>query len=227
MTNIIPINPKLSHLSPVPPVTDYDLVLNDWLSTKRSSHTRRVYQRDINSFLVATGATLGKFLSSDRHQGFEIVSRYKGEMLSAGLKSATINRRLSAIKSLVSYAYSSGHCEFNLENIKGEKLQGYRDTSGIDPESFRLMLGVCDLSTLKGVRDYALLVLLWSNALRRSEVSKADIGDFDRVRARLRILGKGRGEYEYISLSEKTVTALTRWLEARGETNPDKRMPLS
>ncbi|MDV3002932.1 MAG: Tyrosine recombinase XerC [Chroococcopsis gigantea SAG 12.99] len=222
MTNIIPINPKLSHLSPVAPVVDYDRLLSDWLATKRSAHTRRVYRQDIDAFLSETESTLGKFLAGDRYQSFETVSIYKGEMLTGGLKSATINRRLSAIKSLVSYAYSSGHCEFNLENVKGEKIQGYRDTSGIDADSFRRVLAVCDRSTIKGIRDYALLVLLWSNALRRSEVSNANIGDFDREMARLRILGKGRGEYEYISLSEKTVNALNDWLGARGETNPDQ-----
>jgi len=175
-SRIVPINPKLSHLSPVSPSIDWDTVLSDWLNTKRSLHTRRVYQKDIENFLADLGTELGKFLTLDRHGAYALVSRYKGDLIKKELKSATINRRLAAIKSLVSFAYNCGHCEFMLEAVKGEKLCAYRDTTGIDPEAFKRVLGGIDRTSLKGIRDYALLMLLWSNALRRSEVSKANIG---------------------------------------------------
>jgi integrase/recombinase XerC len=187
-----------------------------------------VYQKDIQNFLADLGTELGKFLSLDRHKAFELVSRYKGELIQKGLKSATINRRLAAIKSLVSFSYNCGHSDFMLESVKGEKLSAYRDTSGVDPETFKRVLGGIDRETLKGIRDYALLLLLWSNALRRSEVSKANISDFDPMTKTLRIFGKGRGNNaETVSLGSGTVTAITVWLEARGETNPDKALFVS
>jgi len=192
-SRIVPINPKLSHLSPVSPDLDWDRVLSDWLATKRSPHTQRVYRRDIENFLADLNLELGKFLTLDRHKAFELVSRYKGELITKNLKSATINRRLAAIKSLVCFAYNCGHCEFMLEAVKSEKLSAYRDTSGIDPEAFKRVLGGIDRTSLKGIRDYALMMLLWSNALRRSEVSKASIADFDPVAKTLRIFG---GEHQ-------------------------------
>ena len=223
--NLVLLNSKVSHLSPVSPSTDWERVLTDWLATKRSPHTRRVYRRDIENFLSDIGTELGKFLTLDRHKAFELVSRYKGELVTKGLKSATINRRLAAIKSLVSFSYNCGHCEFMLEAVKGEKLCAYRDTTGIDPEAFKRVLGGIDRTSLKGIRDYALLMLLWSNALRRSEVSKASIADFDPVAKTLRIFGKGRGtQSEIVSLGIGTVTAIEAWLEARGEHQPDKAL---
>ena len=226
--NLVLLNSKVSHLSPVSPSTDWERVLTDWLATKRSPHTRRVYRRDIENFLSDIGTELGKFLTLDRHKAFELVSRYKGELVTKGLKSATINRRLAAIKSLVSFSYNCGHCEFMLEAVKGEKLCAYRDTTGIDPEAFKRVLGGIDRTSLKGIRDYALMMLLWSNALRRSEVSKANIGDFDQKERTLRIFGKGRGNNsEIISLGSGTVSAIKSWLEARGETNPDKALFVS
>jgi integrase/recombinase XerC len=115
-----------------------------------------------------------------------------------------------------------------LEAVKSEKLSAYRDTSGIDPEAFKRVLGGIDRETVKGVRDYALLILLWSNALRRSEVSKANIGDFDPVAKTLRIFGKGRGNNaETVSLGSGTVMAIESWLEARGEVGPDKALFVS
>jgi integrase/recombinase XerC len=224
-SRIVPINSKLSHLAPVSPSTDWEAVLTDWLNTKRSPHTRRVYYLDIKNFLSDLGTELGRFLSLDRFEAFELVSRYKGELIQSGLKSATINRRLVAIKSLVSYAYNCGHCEYMLEAVKGEKLSAYRDTTGINPDTFKQVLGTIDLSTLKGTRDYALLILLWSNALRRSEVSKANIGDFDQKEGTLRIFGKGRGnQSETVSLGRGTVQAIADWLAVRGEYQPDKAL---
>jgi integrase/recombinase XerC len=184
-----------------------------------------VYRRDIENFLSDTGTELGKFLTLDRHGAYALVSRYKGDLIKNNLKSATINRRLAAIKSLVCFAYNCGHCEFMLEAVKSEKLSAYRDTSGIDPEAFKRVLGGIDRTSLKGIRDYALMMLLWSNALRRSEVSKANIGDFDQKERTLRIFGKGRGNNsEIVSLGTGTVNAIKSWLEARGETNPDKAL---
>jgi integrase/recombinase XerC len=218
------LNSNLVHLHPVSPVTDWDKVLVDWLSTKRSPHTQRVYRNDINDFLSHhDGLTLGKFLTGDRHSAFEIVIQWKGNLISQGLTPATINRRLAAVKSLVSHCYVTGHCEWNLEGIKGERLTAYRDTTGIDINRFKAVLATCDQNTVKGIRDYALLVLLWSNALRRSEVSQCDVKDFDPDGQSLRIYGKGRGtEAEVISLGDGTVKAISNYLQERGNPSPDE-----
>ena len=225
---LVLLNSRLSYLTPVPPSIDWGRVLADWLATKRSPHTRRVYQKDIQNFLSDINLELGKFLSLDRHGAYALVSRYKGELIKNNLKSATINRRLAAIKSLVAFSYNCGHSDFMLESVKGEKLSAYRDTSGVDPETFKRVLSGIDRTSLKGVRDYALLMLLWSNALRRSEVSKANIGDFDPVTKTLRIFGKGRGtQSEIVSLGSGTVTAIEAWLEARGEVTTDKALFVS
>ena len=227
-SNLVLINSRLSHLSPVPPSTDWERVLTDWLNTKRSPHTQRVYRRDIDNFLSDINLELGKFLTLDRHGAYALVSRYKGELITKGIKSATINRRLAAIKSLVCFSYNCGHSDFMLESVKGEKMSAYRDTSGVDSETFKRVLSAIDRGSLKGVRDYALMMLLWSNALRRSEVSKANISDFDPVTKTLKIYGKGRGNNaETVSLGSGTVTAIMAWLEARGETNPDKALFVS
>jgi integrase/recombinase XerC len=72
--NVVLLNSRLSHLTPVPTVTDWGRVLSDWLATKRSPHTRRVYRRDIENFLADLGTELGKFLSLDRHGAYALVS---------------------------------------------------------------------------------------------------------------------------------------------------------
>jgi integrase/recombinase XerC len=217
----VSINSRLKHLHPAAPTVDYEELLADWLATKRSEHTQRVYKADIANFLSDIDSTLGKLLESDRFAAYELVSRYKGLLLAQHLSSATINRRLAAIKSLVNYAYDCGRCEYVLDNVKLLKLEGYRDTSGVSVERFKQILATVDESSLKGKRDRAILMLLWANALRRSEVAQTNIGDFNAEERTLRIKGKGRGSYETVSLSDGAIASVKSWLDARGETNPN------
>ncbi|MEO0685873.1 MAG: tyrosine-type recombinase/integrase, partial [Cyanobacteria bacterium J06649_11] len=106
-----------------------------------------------------------------------------------------------------------GLCDYTLEDVKGEKVETYRDTTGIAPEDFAKALALVDRDTLKGKRDYAILRLLWDNALRRSEVCNLNIGDFNAQESTLSILGKGKGKQKVIiDLSRKTVDAIADWL---------------
>ncbi len=53
---------------------------------------------------------------------------------------STVNRRLASIKTLCSMGRKLGICQFTLEDVKGERVQQYRDTSGISPEEYRKVL---------------------------------------------------------------------------------------
>ncbi len=49
------------------------------------------------------------------------------------------------------------------------------------------MLSAVDTDTIKGIRDKAILLLLWGNALRRSELVNCNISDYDRASGELTI----------------------------------------
>ena len=94
-------------------------------------------------------------------------------------------------------------------------VEVYRDTSGVDPVGIGAILATCDLGEIKGVRDYAILRLLWGNALRRGEVSGTNVGDFRSQESKLWIKGKGKIQKSTIDLPPKTVIAIGSWLEMR------------
>jgi integrase/recombinase XerC len=197
-------------------------ILADHLADKRSANTKRAYAKSLRDFFVfASGEDpnpklVGEFLSLDRSSAIALVLSYKGHLISRNLSEATVNSRLAAIKSLVSHAQKVGKCQWSLEEVRGEKVKAYRDTTGIDQDAFKKILSLPDRSTQKGKRDYALLLLLWSNVPRRDEIVKTDIGDFDPDTRTLSILGKGRGtQRELISLSGSTVEAIADWLKTR------------
>lgn len=198
-----------------------DLVA-ELLADKRSPNTCRAYLKDLQDFFrTMAGEELSQglilqFLQLDRFSAVSIVLEYKAHLMQRGLAEATVNRRLSALRSLVNHAHRVGCCDWTLSHVRGEKIITYRDTTGISPQQFKRMVQQCDRQTLRGKRDYALLCLLWDNALRRGEVIELQIQDFDPEGQRLTILGKGRGtQRESIALTPSTVAALDDWLKAR------------
>lgn len=216
------LTPRTNHSSFLQ-LNDRD-IFQELLADKKSPNTRRAYAKDIRLFFQAISSNdptpdlIGEFLTLDRFSAISLVLKYKASLTLKKLASATINRRLAAIKSLVNYARSVGKCDYSLDDVKGEKIQSYRDTTGINTESFKEVLAVFDRSTLQGKRDYALLTLLWGNALRRGEVAAANIKDLDMSAGTLRIYGKGKGnEAEVVSLGKTAISALRNWLKGRGK----------
>lgn len=196
-------------------------VLAQFLLDKRNSSTRAAYSKDLNDFFrattgkAATKDTVMEFLHLERSAAVGVVLNYKAKLFEKGLTESTVNRRLAAIKTLCSMGRKLGICGFTLEDVKGERVQQYRDTSGISPEEYRQVLDICDRSKIYGIRDYALLKLLWDNALRRNEVSLLNYADFEPRAKELTILGKGKGtQTEIIGLSTSTTNALLDWTDA-------------
>ena len=201
--------------------TDPD-VLAQLLNDKRSENTRRAYEKDANDFFKSmTGQPASpdavlEFLHLDQAQAVAVTLKYKAKMVAKGLKESTINRRLAALKSLTEMGRKLGVCNFTLTDVKGERAQIYRDTKGVDAPTFSRVLQGCNRTTIAGKRDYALLLLLWSNALRRNEISQLNLSDFDPNSKTLKILGKGRGsQAETIDLNAVTVQAINDWLAVK------------
>ena len=196
--------------------------LAEFLQLRVSPATRRTYTQCLNDFFLrlanvhASLEIVKEFLSLNQHQAIALVLKYQSMMIESGLAPATINTRTSALKSLTNHARKLGQCEFTLVDVRSVAVEIYRDTSGVDVSSMRSILETCDLDTVKGVRDYALIRLLWDNALRRGEVSAANIGDFDAKGRKLWIKGKGRIEKSAVNLNPVTVAAICDWLDTRG-----------
>jgi integrase/recombinase XerC len=221
-SNLVPLLPR----NRLAPDSGYDSLLDDWLARSRSPHTQRMYKSNIRAFFQSLSVeqsadTLAAFLLLDGHQAFELVSQYHGSLISQKLAPATINQKLAAIKSLVNYANQIGKCHYTLTNIKAEKLTQYRDTKGIPKEQFKLMMGAIDTKTIMGLRDRAILLLLWGNALRRSEVANCDVKDYSPSLGELVITGKGKiGQPEVISLGGGAIAAIDDWLRSRKDYTP-------
>jgi integrase/recombinase XerC len=188
-----------------------EMLLND----KRSLATKRAYRADLEDFFgEATPEKVEAFLSLATVEMNYQVTLFKSRLISEGKSEATVNRRLAAVKSLVKFSRMIGATAGEV-GVAGEKVKTYRDTKGVGTDGMKGILSVIDRSTTRGKRDYAVMRLFWENALRRGEIEKLDLADFDGTR--LAILGKGRGtQKEWIELSAKAIDALNEWIDVRG-----------
>jgi integrase/recombinase XerC len=195
-------------------------ILSELLNSKNSEGTRREYRKDLTDFFLRmTGSKpkqegISEFLRLDAHKATIVVTKYRTQLNELGLSPNTINRRLAAIKSLIAFGRKMGICTYTID-VDNVTVQPYRDTSGVTEEEFIKVMKGCDLSTLIGKRNYALLLLLWGNALRRNEISTLDVGNFDASKGTLSILGKGKQKRVVIHLPKNTTLALIDWLIAR------------
>lgn len=199
-------------------------VISQLLADTRSPNTKKAYEKDLKDFFLFISGRIPdqnlvlEFLHLEQRHAVAVVLKYKSHLVNLKkLAEATVNRRLSAIKSLAAMGRKLGVCNYTLEDIKGEHVESYRDTTGIAPADFSKVLALVDRTTLKGKRDYAILRLLWDNALRRSEVCNLNVSDFNANSSTLSILGKGKGTQKtVVDLSRKTVEAIADWLIASG-----------
>jgi site-specific recombinase XerD len=102
--------------------------------------------------------------------------------------------RVAELRALLRYLYLRGATAALLSGSI-PPVAGWHDT-GIPPVLSRgdveSLLGSCDRTTVSGLRDYAMLMLLARLGLRSIEVARLELGDIDWRSGEIRIRGKAR-----------------------------------
>jgi integrase/recombinase XerC len=199
-------------------------VWDEFLKLQISANTQRTYASALNDFFIkltgvpANPEQIEDFLRLSQFEAVGVVLKYQGLLLDLGLAPSTINTRLSAVKSLTNHARKLGQCVYSLADVTLLRVENYRDTSGVGVDDYRSILNEVDRESFKGKRDYAILRLLWDNAIRRGELVSTNIEDFRD--GKLWIMRKGKLQKQSIDLAPRTLGAVKEWLEVRaGEGN--------
>lgn len=204
-------------------------LLDTWWNS-RSERTNRAYKQDIESFRKWLQHSEGlhaetvdqasqMLLSAGQGTANRLAQGFQNHLRDSGKAPTSINRTLSALKSMVKQANLLGMVPWSL-TVTRMKAQSYRDTKGPGLHNYRRMLEMCkDRKDAKGIRDYAILCTLYSLALRRSELVNTALEHLDLNEGTLSVLGKGKTQRTKLTLPEPTKKALSCWLEIRG-THP-------
>jgi integrase/recombinase XerC len=219
-TEIVPIESNELAPAPVSGMGASDL-LDHWLGSL-GPHTVRGYGSDLDQFaraILAVDRThaVAELLALTAGEANALVLAYRNRMVRDDLASATIARRLAALRSVVALAGILGMIAWSI-GIKAPKAERRRDVRGPDKgERKRLWRYLRSLDdSPRNRRDRALIALLFDLALRRAEVLALHLADFDRLEGAVMVLGKGRREKSRLTLPAPTRAALEAWLEARG-----------
>ncbi len=156
----------------------------------KSESTLRAYRTDLENLGEYLGSkTFSEsariLIESPHGQANLLALNYKTQMQKEKFKPTTINRRLSALRSLVQLANTLGMVSWKLE-VKNDQVESYRDTSGPGESNFRKMITANwnQRNLQKATRDYAILRLLHDLGLRRSSVVNLDTVDDKKMQIR-------------------------------------------
>lgn len=195
-----------------------------------SRHTIRNYYSDLIQFAEFIASK--KPLPEGEKNGFEleaidhlIIREYLGSLYRR-LSRATIARKLSAIRSFFHYLEKRALNNGNpAADIATPKLQKYIPNYLSVDEIFRL-LERPEREKPLGLRDLAILEVLYSCGLRVSELEALDISGIDFENRLVKVSGKGNKE-RIVPIGHKALRAVEAYLEAtsslRRKTAPDRR----
>ncbi len=207
-----------------------DSIIEALIASKHKNSTRVTYRKNIKYFAhyllhgflkkcekiilldMQIKETIGEFLGFEKLTAQAYLLQYQNDLIEADYTPNSINIRIASIRSLVRFAFKAGFCNWLIEDIKSLDAEVYRDTSGVGKDVFAQIIGEICTDTVAGKRDYALLRLLWDCGLRRCEIIKLNIGDFQRSQSQLRIEGKGKLGKQLVYLAPRTINALDDWL---------------
>jgi len=133
-----------------------------------------------------------------------------------GLGKASVARKLSAVRSFMRHAVREGRVESNPAAVvpTPRTPRGLPRDMTVD-EVFNLLERI-DGDDLAGLRDRALLELLYAAGLRVSELTGLSLEDLDLRSGIVRVLGKGSKE-RLVPFGRKALDALRRWIEGSTE----------
>ena len=175
----------------------------------RSDYTIRNYRNDIGSFLRWCDERGLEPLRTTR----QVFREYLTELKDGGMVPASITRRTSTVHGFYKYLHNEGATERDLLYGIALPKRPKRLPKVLDPAMLNALLDAPDTSTPAGLRDRAMLELLYAGGLRISELVSLNLGQVDLGDGSAVIHGKGAKERQVL-FGEPAMQALERYLEA-------------
>ncbi len=197
-----------------------------------SPHTCRCYRRDLEGFedfLKSSGMYLTPTGGVEIEKVDRISIRKYLSFLPRKNKKSSIARKISTLRSFFKYLVREQMVPSNpAKSVSTPKVEKTLPTTLTVDEAFRLMESPKSISEKssegakeKGLRDRAILELLYSSGLRVSELVGLNSNQLDLDLGIVRVMGKGRKE-RIVPVGVKAIEVLKAYLEERGMLKGDE-----
>jgi integrase/recombinase XerC len=175
-----------------------------------SPYTVKNYGNDIGQFLDYCGA---HGVSSLEQVDRSLLRSYLAELEAAGYVKASIARRVAELRSFGDFLVREGALERNIFRMVSAPRIPKRLPQYLTVAEVEALLAVLDTSTPLGLRDRAIIEVLYAAGLRVSELASLDMADIDLAQAQVRVVGKG-GKERIGLLGRPAVRAVQAYLKA-------------
>lgn len=183
----------------------------------RSVKTIENYDRYLTKFFEYAKTEDPKKLTEEMVREFRLyLNRQPGTKVGGRmepLKRKTQNYYLIALRAFLKYLRKRGIPSLSPEKIELAKV-AERSLDLISPQELERLLKAPDTTTLPGLRDRAILELLFSTGLRISELCALSVDDVDLTRDEFSVRGKG-DKIRVVFLSDAAKKAIREYLKAR------------
>ncbi len=183
-----------------------------------SPRTVSAYVRDSGkflSFILGDKDALAADIWPQLENGRTAIRMYLAQLRRRGCQPATMDRHLASIRSFYRYLLLTDRItRIPTVVTAGRGGRERKLPHDLSVENITALLDLPDVTSTRGVRDLAILEIVYGLGLRLSEVVGMDLGDLNFSEGRLRVLGKGSRE-RILPLDGKARVALEKHLALR------------
>ncbi|MCM4181490.1 tyrosine recombinase XerD [Cutibacterium acnes P06B] len=177
-----------------------------------SDNTVQAYRRDLLRYQEYLGSRgIGSLAEVTRVD----VEEFRRHLDHIGLAPASVTRCVVAVRNLHRFAVGSGQLQADVTAGMSPGTRSRRLPKALSVDQVESLLAAPDTSTVEGLRDAALLELLYGTGARVSEVCALDVDDIrpvlDDPDLGLRLIGKGDKE-RIVPLGSYAAKAVDAWL---------------
>ena len=178
-----------------------------------SPHTVRAYLGDITALLRHAAENEGCSSLSD--VDIAVLRSWLGSQHRAGQARTTLARRAAAARAFTAFARERGWLAVDPGVQLGTPKVGRHLPQVLAHDDVRAVLAGAhpsgdDVTVALGLRDAAIMELLYATAIRVSELCGLDVGDLDTGRRTVRVLGK-RSKERVVPVGIPAVRAVLTW----------------
>lgn len=178
-------------------------------------HTVRAYLGDLAGMLEHA-ARLGATRLDDLD--LRTLRSWLANQQTRGRARTTLARRATAVRVFTAWAHRTGRTPSDPGAALGSPKRGRPLPAALSTGEARALLDAAashaDDGSPVGLRDVAVLELLYATGIRVGELCGLDVDDLDHERRVVRVLGKGRKE-RTVPYGLPAARALDRWLRVR------------
>ena len=184
-----------------------------------SPATVRMYAQYLTTFAdwaEAKGVETAEEITPETARDYRLhLHRYVSPLTRRELARGTQTSHLVAVRSLLRFLIQSGEQAMAPDQVELGKGSG-RSLKFLDKRQLARLVAAVDASDEAGLRDRAILELLFSTGLRVSELVALDRQQVNLESREFSVLGKGR-KSRVVFLTDAAVEAVARYVGARGD----------